>query len=409
MRMLCQMADSEAHFYSRLDSFSDFSAFTDQENYHYIPASWYVVITDIKGSTQAIKEGKYREVNALGAASIAALLNAVAPLDIPYVFGGDGATFCIPPGKKQAVESALLAAKQMAVGSFSLELRVGLVPVRDILDAGYRVMVGKYHPSAHYNQAMFLCSGLGYAEKLVKDPRTDNHYLLDENKVSADASFEGFECRWNQIPSAQEESVAILVRVLTQDEEAQIALYNEIYASILDIYGREDRHHPVHEDQLQLTLSPLKLMTELRIRTFNKLKLSKLAYLMKLLLSVMAGMWLMKKGIETDSVDWGKYKSMLIHNTDYRKFDELLRLVISGTRTQRKQLQEYLDRLHMEKKIVFGIHASRYALMTCLVFNYENQHVHFLDAADGGYALAAQKMKHQLKAVESSTADDSTA
>jgi hypothetical protein len=34
--------------------------------------------------------------------------------------------------------------------------------------------------------------------------------------------------------------------------------------------------------------------------------------------------------------------------------------------------------------------------MTCLVFNYEDDHIHFLDVADGGYALAAKDMKQQL-------------
>ncbi|RKZ47756.1 MAG: hypothetical protein DRQ48_01185 [Gammaproteobacteria bacterium] len=46
--------------------------------------------------------------------------------------------------------------------------------------------------------------------------------------------------------------------------------------------------------------------------------------------------------------------------------------------------------------IVFGIHDSAKALMTCLVFNHENDHIHFLDVADGGYALAVKDMKHQL-------------
>ena len=37
-------------------------------------------------------------------------------------------------------------------------------------------------------------------------------------------------------------------------------------------------------------------------------------------------------------------------------------------------------------------------MMTCLVFSLEeSRHVHFIDGADGGYALAAVQLKAQLQ------------
>ena len=88
---------------------------------------------------------------------------------------------------------------------------------------------------------------------------------------------------------------------------------------------------------------------------------------------------------------------MLITNTDFRKFDELLRMVISGTRAQQAELREYLQKLHQQKKIVYGIHASPKALVTCLVFHHQNEHIHFLDGTKGGYAMAAVELKQQIK------------
>ena len=39
-------------------------------------------------------------------------------------------------------------------------------------------------------------------------------------------------------------------------------------------------------------------------------------------------------------------------------------------------------------------------MMTCLVFSLEqSRHVHFIDGADGGYALAALQLKAQLQAL----------
>ena len=36
--------------------------------------------------------------------------------------------------------------------------------------------------------------------------------------------------------------------------------------------------------------------------------------------------------------------------------------------------------------------------MTCVITRYEGDHVHFVDGSDGGYALAAKRMKEQLRA-----------
>ncbi len=34
--------------------------------------------------------------------------------------------------------------------------------------------------------------------------------------------------------------------------------------------------------------------------------------------------------------------------------------------------------------------------MTCLIFNRDGEHVHFVDGADGGYAESATQTKSQL-------------
>jgi len=383
-------------FYEHLEGFSEFSQFTQLEWYRPLPSTWLVLISDVKGSTTAIEEGLYKEVNSLGAASIVALLNAVAPLKVPYVFGGDGATVCIPPASKAAAESALVAAKQMAKNNFGLDLRIGMVAMNDIEAAGHQILVGKYQPSAHFQQAMFQGDGLSHAESLIKDPGIDNPFIISEEQIEANGSFEGFECRWNEIPSPHEETIAILVQALEEGIAAKEVIYNKVSQKILELYGDEQEHHPLRMENLSISNSVKKISNELKVRVSSLTPWSHCLYALKLEFLSCLGRFLMFNKIKTESTDWGHYKQTLIANTDYRKFDEVLRMIISGTMEQRQQLMAYLEHLREQRKIVFGIHASEKALMTCLVFNYENDHIHFLDVADGGYALAAKDMKQQL-------------
>jgi len=384
-------------FYEDLEGFVEFSQFTQLDWYRPLPSTWLILITDVKGSTAAIEEGLYKEVNSLGAASIVVLLNAVAPLKVPYVFGGDGATVCIPPSSKAAAESALVAAKQMAKNNFSLDLRIGMIAMNDIETASRQILVGKYQPSTHFQQAMFQGDGLSYAESLIKDPKIDNPYIISEEQIEADGSFEGFECRWNEIHSPHEETVAILVQALDAEIAAKEIICNEVSQKILELYGDEKEHHPLRMENLSLTNSVKKLSTEVKVRVTSLNLWNHCRYTLKLEFLSCLGRYFMHKKVKTENTDWGHYQQTLIANTDYRKFDEVLRMIISGTMEQRKQLTAYLEHLREQRKIVFGIHASAKALMTCLVFNHENDHIHFLDGSNGGYTMAAKAMKRQLK------------
>ncbi len=395
------MANTD-EFFEQLQGFSHFADFSHRQLYTELPDDWYVVITDIKGSTKAIQDGKYKEVNSLGAASIVALINAVVPLKVPFVFGGDGSTICVPPSTKGTVESALVATRQMAAKEFQLDLRIGMVPMQVILENQHQVLIAKYQPKPHFQQAMFQGDGLSYAETLVKDPAEDNPYLVNEEGCVAEASFEGFECRWNEIPSPQEETVAILVQVLSEELADKENLYGEISNKILSIYGdveSNDNKAPFQENNLSLTSSLKKLSSEIRIRTFSSQFWQRWIYALRLKLLVNIGKYLMGNNVETDNVNWGNYKKTLIENTDYRKFDEVLRMILSGTVKQREELLLYLENMYQQKQIVFGVHPSPSVLMTCLIFNYDEDHFHFVDGSNGGYAMAAKEMKKQLKAL----------
>ena len=101
--------------------------------------------------------------------------------------------------------------------------------------------------------------------------------------------------------------------------------------------------------------------------------------------------------IKVGGFNWGDYKDIVSESTDFKKFDDALRMVISGKTKQRDKLIEYLEKKFQEGRLVYGFHVSDRALMTCLVFERDGRQVHFVDGADGGYTLAAKKMKDRMR------------
>jgi hypothetical protein len=87
---------STDHFYRDLRPFSDARGVAETGNFVPVPDDWVVVLSDVRGSTAAIRAGRYKDVNLVGASSITAVCNAMKGIDLPYVFGGDGATLLAP-------------------------------------------------------------------------------------------------------------------------------------------------------------------------------------------------------------------------------------------------------------------------------------------------------------------------
>ena len=106
----------------------------------------------------------------------------------------------------------------------------------------------------------------------------------------------------------------------------------------------------------------------------------------------------MRFNIQTDDTQWGKYRTQVSLTTDSEKFDDILRMTCSVTKEQREQLEAFLNALHAKDELAYGLHVTNRALMTCLVFERMGAQVHFIDGADGGYAMAAVGLKAQLKA-----------
>lgn len=387
-------------FYSELSVIHSFAEAAEGRLHADVPGDWWVVITDVIGSTKAIEAGDYKKVNTVGVACIAAVINVDRNIDLPFVFGGDGATFAVPDVIKDRVVVALRAAQQLARESFGLALRVGLVRVADLTQRDHWVRLGKLRLSQHVMQPVLSGRGWEEAERRVKAPAAPGVIKVDEDGGPADGSFEGFECRWQNVPSFNDHKLSLLVAALSPDPEVNLATYQRVLNRIQTIYGDVSDYHPLRADHLRLTLRPRQLLHEWRVRSARSGLFRRVAYLAQMVGKNLAGMVIFAFKLNTGAVPWRGYRDELVENTDFRKFDGMLRMVLDGKTAQSESLQAALEAEYQEGYLAYGIHQSREALLTCIVQSYNGNHMHFVDGSDGGYALAARELKRRLRAVK---------
>ncbi len=383
-------------FYARLPALQHFADITNPNHYTPLPDDWLVVVTDVEGSTAAVQAGRYRDVNYVGAASIAAVLNLAGETKVPFVFGGDGATLVIPPSLLDRTQAALSTLRTHARETLNLTLRVGIVPVADVRAEGYAVRVARLAVSENYTQAMFTGGGLTHADRLVKSPETGPCYTVTGTFPEPDTDlYEGLECRWQDI-RGRSETVTILISAVGEETSTHHAVYREAVEAIERIYGTDATPHPISLDRLRLSWNPRRFAPEVRLRTPRPRQWQQRATLWTLNL---LGMALIRLQLKTSETDWGQYPILLRDATDYRKFDDTLRMVLAGTPTQRRRLEDFLDRLYRHGELAYGLHVSDRAVMTCLVHERMGQQVHFVDGAGGGYTSAATDLKRRTRAL----------
>ena len=387
------------NFYHDLPVLESFAEAIETDRHAQVPGDWWIVIADVVGSTKAIEAGAYKKVNTVGVACIAAVVNVDRSVDMPFVFGGDGATFAVPDALRERAIPALREAQRLSRENFDLSLRVGLVRVSDLLDKGLWVRLAKVRLSPNVTQPTFSGSGWEEAERMVKDPRAQGVLRVQEDEGPREGSFEGFECRWQGVPSFRDHKLALLVAAVSGDANVNLASYRKVFDKIAQIYGDIASYHPLRAEHMRLSFNPRELGHEWRVRSSRQSPWGRVKYFARMVLLNLAGVYLFARKMDTKTVHWSRYIDDMVENSDVRKFDGMLRMVMDGSEAQYRDLRDYLEGQHREGRLVYGMHKSSEALLTCIVFSYNGNHVHFVDGSDGGYALAARSLKAQLKSL----------
>lgn len=378
----------ETGFYDSVPLFDAFEGVADEANYRALPDGWMLALADIVNSTGAIADGRYKTVNMAGASVISALMNALDQKSMPFVFGGDGALAVLPASMTERAKDALSAVKTWVLEELGLELRAALVPVSDIRADGLDMRVARFKASEDVSYAMFSGGGASWAEAAMKAGR----YQVEAAPPGTRPDLTGLSCRWNPIQS-RHGSIASIIAV--PGEKGNGPGFQALIADIVALADGEERHaHPVPELGPEPRFSTQGIEAEARARAPRGARQVTRFWIT---LQTLALFICFRLGWNLGTFDTTRYRRDLANNTDFRKFDDGLKMTIDISAARLALIEARLRQAEAAGVGRYGLHQQDSALMTCIVPTpMSRDHMHFVDGASGGYAVAASKLKAAL-------------
>ena len=372
--------DSDS-FYDRVPVFRGFPRVLDETLYQPLPPDWVIGTTDVVGSTRAIQDNRYKAVNMAGVAGIAAVVNAIGR-EFPFVFGGDGASFAVPPSAAEAARAALAATLRWAQEEMSLELRGAIVPVEELRANGLDVRVARFGPSEDVNYAMFMGGGLAWAEAAMKR----GLFAVPPAPPGTRPDLSGLSCRFEEMPSLHGVVLALLVVPGARGNDGS---FRRVVEDLI-LLSEQRGHAPVPEQGPKFGWKGVDMEARASRRTGIPLFIRRSAAFLLTSFYYLVFRFRLRIGQFIPAV----YLRQLVANSDFRKYDDALRMIIDCTPELAEEIERRLAAAARAGSVRFGLHRQQAAMMTCFApFPTHSDHMHFVDGASGGYALAAAALK----------------
>lgn len=372
-------------FYEELSRIARFDALTDPASYTPIPDDWMIATADIVGSTALIADGKYKLVNMIGASVISAHINASAGQAFPYVFGGDGATLAVDPAHTAESARILGVLKRWADEEFGVSLRIAQVSVADIRAAGFDVSVARYQASGEVDYAMFSGGGVSWAESKMKSGEN----TLPAAPPGAVPDLEGLSCRWSNATAKNGCILSVVVKPFPGRPRSD---FDKATGEIVQLAeGLSRSGHPLPPDGPGLQFPPPGLNLEAHV---SRGRASMFRRTLELFAENLIAWVFFKAKLKTGDFEPMHYKAMVSTNADFRKFDDGLKMTLDCDAETQRQIRAVLETAQADGILRFGLVEQDAAMVTCFVPSiHQNDHIHLVDGASGGYAKAAAQMK----------------
>jgi Protein of unknown function (DUF3095) len=368
-------------FYRSVPIFRGFRSLLDPTHYRPLPDDWSIGAADVVGSTKAIADNRYKAVNMAGAAIVASVTNALGGQEFLFVFGGDGASLAVSARDREAACQALAATESWTARELGLTLRVAMVPMREVRSHGFDVLVARYAVSDHLSYAMFSGGGIAWADAAMKR----GEYAISPAPPDTWPDLTGLSCRFREIRSARGVILSVLV---SPEPKADPAAFRTLAEELIGLIEQSpDAGRPVPVGGPGFTWpSP---GAELEARTA---KGDRRLRRVKVLVETFFAYLVMRSGVRVGSFVPATYLRQVAENSDFRKYDDGLRMVIDCTTNLADEIEQRLAAA--SGTAVYGLHRQGRAIMTCFTQSaLRDDHVHFIDGAQGGYTAAATALK----------------
>ena len=371
-------------FYGTIAVFRGFPRLLEPSLYSPLPSDWRIGVADSGESTTAIAQARYKAVNMAGAAVIAAVTNALQGREFPFVFGGDGASFAVAPADLERAREALAATAIWVKEDLDLMMRVALVPLAAVRAAGHDVRVARFGPSSNLSYAMFSGGGLGWAEAAMKR----GEFTVPMAPPGTQPDLSGLSCRFEEIPAARGLILSVLVLPV---QDADPAAFREVIEDIVTLVERSpDSGRPVPQGGPPLRWPPAGVEFEARAQRGGALLTRRL----RVFAWTLFYYFVMRFDIKVGGFVPKVYTQQVVENSDFRKYDDGLRMVLDCTPDLDRTLSGRLAAAASAGIARYGLHRQDAAMMTCFTPSaLRSDHVHFIDGAQGGYASAATALK----------------
>ncbi len=374
-------------FYRAMPVFRGFSNLMDPELYRPVPDGWLIGVADIVQSTQAIADNRYKAVNMAGASVIASVTNALENRDFPFAFGGDGASFAVSKQDAELAREALAATATWVKEDLDLSLRVALVPIEAIRAQGLDVRVARYAASPHVSYAMFSGGGLAWAEAAMKR----GEFTVPMAPPGAHPDLTGLSCRFSEMPAERGLILSVLIVPGAASDSTAFRRLIEDVVTLVEKSPGAGRPVPSSGPRMRWPTpgANFEAMTQrggpLFVRRLGVHAWTLFAYML-FRLNISAGGFVPKI-----------YMQQVVENSDFRKYDDGLRMVLDCKPELADALEGRLAAAASSGTARYGLHRQDAAMMTCFTLSASRpDHFHFVDGARGGYASAATALKATL-------------
>ncbi|WP_405415242.1 DUF3095 family protein [Maribacter sp. Asnod1-A12] len=368
---------------SLIDLLSHEAGFTE------VPNTWHIVVVDILNSTNAVANGNHHQVNLTATGAIISVLNTTKKVkrnnEIPYFFGGDGATFIVPSIILDKVISVLDNYSVHIKRRVDLILRVGQIPVKDLIEKNVQLKIAKHQLTNQLTIPIVLGNGLKVAEDIIKSNfKETTNSLFDEKLLN----LEGMECRWDEINPDQSQTKVVCLLLDVNNEDLQKEIYKKVLAQMDMEFGTFENRQPIKNTVLKLDPSPKKAWEEMKVSLIS----TNWAYFFKNWIQTNFGRFYLN--LTSSGKEYLKQIGQLSHTF---MLDGMINTVFTAEQNKIDRFINFLDTLEADNKLKYGIHVTHASVMSCYVLDMRTSHSHFVDGTEGGYTSAAKMLKLKKK------------